>query len=63
MSSHLALPRERYLNQDYHIFSYLKKHHNTNLVFDPSDPVVDESAFKRRDWVCSEFGNLLEEKK
>ena len=63
MSSHLALPREGHLNQVYHIFGYLKKYHNTELVFDPSDPVVDESAFERRDWASSEFGHLLEEKK
>ena len=28
------------------------------MVFDPSDPVVDESAFKRKDWMSSEFGHV-----
>ena len=41
-----------------HIFAYLKKYHNTELVYDPSDPVVDENDFKRRDWASSEFGHL-----
>ena len=63
MSSHLALPRVGHLNQVYHIFGYLRKYHNTELVFDPSDPMVDESAFERRDWASSEFGHLLEERK
>ena len=58
MSSHLALPREGHLEQVLHIFAYLKKYHNTELVYDPSDPVVDENDFARRDWASSEFGHV-----
>ena len=58
MSSHLALPREGHLEQVLHIFAYLKKYHNTELVCDPSDPVVDENDFERRDWALSEFGHV-----
>ena len=58
MSSHLALPREGHLEQVLHIFAYLKKYHNTELVYDPSDPVVDENDFKRRDWASPEFGHV-----
>ena len=58
MSSHLALPREGHLEQVLRIFGYLKKYHNSEMVFDPSDPVVDESQFERRDWTSSEFGHL-----
>ena len=43
MSSHLALPRVGHFNQVWHVFSYLRKHDNTELVFDPSDPIVDET--------------------
>ena len=50
MSSHLAIHREGHLEQVLHIFAYLKKYHNTELVYDPSDPVVDENDFERRDW-------------
>ena len=39
-------------------FAYLKKYHNTELVYDPSDPVVDENDFERRDWASSEFGHV-----
>ena len=53
MSSHL--PREGHLKQVLHIFAYLKKYHNTELVYDPSDPVVDEKYFERRDWASAEF--------
>ena len=28
------------------------------MVFDPRDPVIDESKYQRRDWTSSEFGHL-----
>jgi hypothetical protein len=31
------------------------------MVFDPSDPVIDKSLFKRKDWMTSECGLSLEE--
>jgi hypothetical protein len=58
LSSHLALPREGHLNQVFHIFAYLRKYHNTELVFDPSDPCVEEADFELKDWTSSEFGHL-----
>jgi hypothetical protein len=58
MSSHLALPREGHLAQLFHMFAYLKKYHNTEMVFDPSDPVVDPDQFERKDWTSSEFGHV-----
>ena len=41
-----------------HIFAFLKKYHNTELVYDPSDSGVDENDFERRDWASSEFGHV-----
>lgn len=58
MSSHVAMPREGHFEAVLHIFSYLKKYHNTEMVFDPSDPVVDEAQFELRDWTTSEFGHI-----
>ena len=54
----VALPREGHLKQVLHIFAYLKKYHNTELVYDQSDPAVDEKDFERRDWASSEFGHV-----
>ena len=54
LSSHLAMPRSGHLYQVYHIFTYLKKHHNTELVFDPTVPDIKRSDFQRRDWTTSE---------
>ena len=58
MSSHLVLPREGHLEHVLHIFSHLKKYHNAELVYDLSDPVIDESMWEAKDWVSSEFGHL-----
>ena len=49
MLSHLALPKEGHLEQVCHIFSYLRKHHNAEMVFDPSEPVIDYASFERKD--------------
>jgi Reverse transcriptase (RNA-dependent DNA polymerase) len=57
LSSHLALPWQGHLEQALHIFAYLQIYHNTELVLDPSDPVIDETLFERRDWSISEFGH------
>ena len=59
MSSHLALPRDEHLQQVLHIFGYLKKYYNTEMVYDPTDPVIDEQKFDRQDWTSSEFGSNL----
>jgi hypothetical protein len=58
LSSHFALPREGHLHQLFEVFAYLKKYHNTEKVFDLSDPVVDESSFELRDWTSSKFGHV-----
>ena len=58
MSSCLALPHEGHLDQVFQIFAYLKQHHNTELVYDLSDPCVDKSEFKAQDWTSSEFWHL-----
>jgi hypothetical protein len=58
LSSHLAMPREGHLARTYDVFAYLKKYHNTEMVF---DLVVDEAAFDRKDWTSSEFGHATGE--
>ena len=56
MSSHLALPREGHLKEVLHIFAYLKKHHNSEMVFDPTVPTMDYSLFEKQDWSYSPYG-------
>ena len=58
MSSHLALPRKGHMEQVMQIFGYLKKYHNMELVFDPSNPTINEQDFEKKDWTSSEFGHV-----
>ena len=58
MPSHMALPREGHLEQPFCIFLYLRSHHNAELVFNPSNPVIDDARFERKDWTSSEFGHI-----
>jgi len=50
LSAHNALPREGHLEAIYHIFSYLKGHENSRLVFDSAYPDIDNRRFKEVDW-------------
>ena len=58
MSSHLVMTREGHLNQVFQMFAYLKKYHNTEMVYDPSNPVIDKASFELKDWTSSEFGHI-----
>ena len=61
MSSHLALPREGHLEAVFHMFAYLKKNHNSEMVFDPSEPDIDMSDFPREYWSLSIYGDVKED--
>ena len=43
------------------MFAYLKRNQNSEMIFDPSDPIIDEYLFNRKGWMESEFGLSLEE--
>ena len=44
------------------MFAYLKKYHNSELVFDLCDPIIDEADFEKKDWTSSGFGHCAGEK-
>jgi len=50
LASHSAMPREGHLEAVFRTFAYLKKKHNSRMVFDPSIPTIDMSTFKVCDW-------------
>jgi hypothetical protein len=50
MSSYVAMPREGHLQQLYHMFAYLKQHHNSRIVLDPTYPNIEPSEFPKKDW-------------
>ena len=53
--SHQAFPREGHLQKLLHMFAYLKRNHNSEMEFDPNDPVIDEALFDRKYWTASKF--------
>ena len=56
LASCMAMPRLGHLDQAYHIFAFLKKHHNAVMVLDPSVPNIDDELFPREDWEHSVYG-------
>jgi hypothetical protein len=50
LASQMAQPREGHFVAVLRIFSYLKKHHNSRIAFDPTYPEIDHQKFPRNDW-------------
>ena len=61
LSSCLALTRYGHHEQVLHVFDYLKKYHNTEMVLNPSYPEIDQNQFERQDWYHTVFGDTLTE--
>ena len=61
MASCMALPRQGHLEQVYHIFAYLKYHHNAELVFDPSEPDIPYEKFEKQEWGHTVYGDAKED--
>lgn len=58
LASCLAMPRYGHLMELFNIFTYLRKHHNTEMVFDPSTPYINiEDDFPKQDWLTSVYLN------
>jgi hypothetical protein len=57
----MTMPREGHLDQVYHIFAYLKTKHNAEMVFDPSDPEIDNSFFPPQDWSHTVYDRAKDE--
>ena len=62
MASCMALPRNGHLEQLYHMFAYLKAKHNSEMVFDPSEPEIDENQFPKEDLNDTVYGSCSEVK-
>jgi hypothetical protein len=50
LAAHMAMPREGHLIEGLGVFSYLKRHHNARIAFDPTYPEIDFFKFERKDW-------------
>ena len=59
LASQLSLPQEGHLEAVFHIFGYLKGHHNAWMVLNPTYPTPDMSMFQEHDWCCF-YGDVKE---
>ena len=48
-----------HLDQSYHLFAFLKKKHNSVMVFDTTDPDVGDAQFAKEDWNNIVYGPAL----
>ena len=60
MASMMAMPRKGHLDQLNHTFSYLKRKHNSEIVFDPTVPVIDVDQFPKYNWDHTPYKNSCE---
>ena len=58
MSSHLELYSRFRRKKVLHMFGYIKKHYNNEIVFDLSEPYVDYEDFKHEDWSLSIYREI-----
>ncbi len=59
LSSYLACPREGHLENALHVMGYLQLKHNSRLIFDPTYPDIDQTAFPSFEWM-EFYGNVEE---
>ena len=50
MSTYVAMPKERHLQQMFQMFTYLKLHHNSRIAMDPTYPDIEEDKFQKKCW-------------
>jgi hypothetical protein len=51
LSLHLAYPWEGHLDADLHVMGYhLWLKYNSQLIFDPTYPLIDDSTFQHHNW-------------
>ena len=61
LASMMAMRRKGHIDAVYHMFSFLKKHHNAVLVFDYSELEIDRSKFRKEYWSATPYGACIEE--
>ena len=62
MASMMANPRRGHIDELFHMFGYLKLHHNVEIIFDPTVPDFDiEEFFPRRNWASTPYIDAKED--
>ena len=60
LASQMALPREGHMKVVLQMFAFLQQKHNSQMVFDPTVPVINGTCFTKEDWSASEYGDCKE---
>ena len=60
MASYCMMPRKGHLEQIFHMFAYLKTHHNSRIVLDPTYPNIDPNQFLKKNRKQF-YGDLVDE--
>ena len=60
LASMIAMPREGHLKVIFQMFAFLKGKHNEVMVFDPTEPDIDETKFLKEDWSATVYGDCKE---
>ncbi len=50
LSSYLACPHKGHLENALHVMGYLQLKHNSQLIFDSTNPDIDKTAFLFFEW-------------
>ena len=61
MTSTIGMPRDGHLKESFHIFSYLKHRHNSDMVFDLTVPEINGSDFRIKDKSHTTYAGSIEE--
>ena len=61
LASMMALPCKGHMCAVYQMFAFLKTCHNGVMVFDRTEPNIDETKFNKEDWSATPYGPCKEE--
>ena len=56
----MSIPCRGHLDQLFHVFVFLRNNYNTEMVFDPSEPEIDQACFEQVDWYNTVYGDCSE---
>ena len=59
LASQMAMPREGHFVAVLRVFGYLKRHHNSQIAFNPTYPKIDHDSFPQHEWQQS-YGKVKE---
>ena len=57
----MSIPREVHLEHLFHMFTYLRIKNNSSMVFDPTEPEIDDPQFVCEDCSDSAYSDCKEE--